>query len=134
MAAKPGTVLKEIRSISIRANVRRVPLFRHEVLGLAKFANRARVFGEREDPAAVNGRAALHVPQTNVRYEVASCNARGHQSRSRRLRRANRVVLEVGTVRRHVGGCRIPWPVVAVPGAAEEGMRVVIGGTFNKTR
>ncbi len=97
--------LKEIDGYFAPVPIRRVPLFRHEVLGLKAIRELAReMFAEGEDPAAV---VRTERPYTfrkrNGRYEVrlqAHFAAKGEVGL---FKKGEDLVVELGNVRRHVG-------------------------------
>ncbi len=97
--------LKEIEAYFAPVPIRCVPLFRHEVLGPERLRALAReMFGEREDPAAVTRTERPYsFVKHNGRYEVrlqAPFAAKGEVGL---FKKGDELVIEVGTVRRHIG-------------------------------
>jgi arsenite-transporting ATPase len=97
--------LREIEAYFAPVPVRRVPLFPHEVLGYERLQALARsLFAEGEDPAAVTRTERPYdFRKANGRYEVrlqAPFAAKGEVSL---FRKGGALVIEVGSVRRHVG-------------------------------
>ena len=97
--------LKEIETYFAPVPIRHVPLFRHEVLGLERIRELARqMFAEAEDPAAVTRTERPYsFRKRDGHYEVrvqAPFAAKGEVGV---FKKGEDLVLEVGTVRRHVG-------------------------------
>ncbi|HWI59010.1 MAG TPA: TRC40/GET3/ArsA family transport-energizing ATPase [Bacillota bacterium] len=97
--------LKEVEAYFAPVPMRCVPLFRHEVLGLERIRELARaMFGPREDPAAVTRTERPYsFHKRNGRYEVrlqAPFAAKGEVGL---FKKGEELVIEVGTVRRHIG-------------------------------
>jgi arsenite-transporting ATPase len=97
--------LKEVEAYFAPVPVRSVPLFEHEVLGLERIRELARaMFSEREDPAAVTRiERPYSFRKRNGVYEVrlqAPFAAKGEVGL---FKKGEELVVEVGTVRRHIG-------------------------------
>lgn len=97
--------LAEVEAYFFPVPIRRVPLFRHEVLGLNRLRELSQeVFKENEDPAAVSrSESPFSFAKRNGRYEVrlrAPFAAKGEVSV---FKKGDELVIEVGTVRRHIG-------------------------------
>ena len=85
--------------------MRKVPLFRHEVLGLERIRELGRqMFGAKEDPATVTRTERPYsFRKHNGVYEVrlqAPFAAKGEVGL---FKKNEELIIEVGTVRRHVG-------------------------------
>jgi len=99
------TFLEEIKAYFDPVPMRSVPLFRHEVLGLERIRALAReMFTAKEDPAAVTRTARPYsFRKHNGVYEVrlqAPFAAKGEVGL---FKKGEELVIELGTVRRHVG-------------------------------
>jgi arsenite-transporting ATPase len=97
--------LGEIEAYFAPVPTRTVPLFRHEVLGLDRIRELAReMFSGKEDPAAVTRTERPYsFRKHNGLYEVrlqAPFAAKGEVGL---FKKAEELVIEVGTVRRHIG-------------------------------
>jgi arsenite-transporting ATPase len=97
--------LKEVEDYFAPVPMRTVPLFRHEVLGLERIRNLAReMFGPKEDPAAVTRTERPYSFRKHKGlYEVrlhAPFAAKGEVGV---FKKGEELVIEVGTVRRHIG-------------------------------
>lgn len=97
--------LHELEAYFDPVPLRTVPLFRHEVLGMGRIRELAReMFGGREDPAAVTRTERPYsFRKHNGVYEVrlqAPFAAKGEVGL---FKKADELVVEVGTVRRHIG-------------------------------
>ena len=97
--------LKEIEDYFAPIPIRRVPLFRQEVLGLDGIRELARaMFAHGEDPAAVTRTARPYsFRKRNGRYEVRLQAPFAAKAEVGLFKKGEDLVLEVGTVRRHVG-------------------------------
>jgi len=100
-----AAILKEIEEYFAPVPVRRVPLFSREVLGLDRLEELARVlYAEGEDPAAIIRRERPYrFEKRDGRYEIrvlVPFAARGEVSL---FKKGDELVIEVGTVRRHIG-------------------------------
>jgi len=121
------TSLKEIESYFDPVPMRRVPLFRHEVLVLERLRELAReMFGEREDPAAVK-RTERHYSfrKRNGSYEVRLQAPFAAKGEVELFKKGDELVIEVGTVRRHVGLPNTMAGLSPVGARLEEGMLIV---------
>jgi arsenite-transporting ATPase len=97
--------LKEVEAYFDPVPMRKVPLFRHEVLGLERIrALAGEMFGAKEDPAAVTRTASPYsFRKHNGVYEVrlkAPFAAKGEVGL---FKKNEELIIEVGNVRRHVG-------------------------------
>ena len=97
--------LKEVEDYFAPVPMRCVPLFRHEVLGVERLRALAReMYGAREDPAAVTRTERPYsFRKRDGKYEVrlqAPFAAKGEVGL---FKKGEDLVIEVGTVRRHVG-------------------------------
>ncbi len=97
--------LKEIESYFDPVPVRRVPLFRHEVLGTERIRELARhMYGEKDDPSTVT---RIERPYTftkkNGKYEVRLHAPFAEKGEVGVFKKDEQLVIEVGTMRRHVG-------------------------------
>jgi len=121
------TSLKEIESYFDPVPMRRVPLFRHEVLGLERIRELAReMFGEREDPAAVKRTERPYsFRKRNGRYEVRLQAPFAAKGEVELFKKGDELVIEVGTVRRHVGLPNTMAGLSPVGARLEEGMLIV---------
>ena len=121
------TSLKEIETYFDPVPMRRVPLFRHEVLGLGRIRELAHeMFGEREDPAAVKRTERPYTfRKRNGRYEVRVQAPFATKGEVGLFKKGDELVIEVGTVRRHVGLPNTMAGLSPVRARLEEGMLVV---------
>jgi arsenite-transporting ATPase len=97
--------LKEVEAYFAPVPMRSVPLFKHEVLGIERIRALAReMFAGDEDPAAVTRTERPYsFGKRNGRYEVrlqAPFAAKGEVGL---FKKGEELVVEVGTVRRHIG-------------------------------
>ena len=100
-----GKFMEEIETYFAPIPIRRVPLFRQEVLGLNGIRELAReMFARGEDPAAVTRTERPYsFRKRDGHYEVrvrAPFAAKGEVSI---FKKGDDLILEVGTVRRHIG-------------------------------
>jgi len=97
--------LNEIETYFAPVAIRRVPLFRHEVLGLEGIREMARaMFARGEDPAAVTRTERPYsFRKRNGRYEVRLRAPFTAKEEFSVFKKGEELVLEVGTVRRHIG-------------------------------
>jgi arsenite-transporting ATPase len=119
--------LKEIETYFAPVPMRRVPLFRHEVLGLDRIRELAReLFDDREDPAAVKRTERPYTfRKRDHHYEVrlqAPFAAKGEVGL---FKKGDELVIEVGTVRRHVGLPNTMAGLSPVRARLDQGMLVV---------
>ena len=120
--------LEEIESYFAPVPICQVPLFRHEVLGLDRLRELAReMFAKGEDPAAVTRTERPYSFQKrNGHYEVrlhAPFAAKGEVGL---FKKGEDLVLEVGTVRRHIGLPNSMTGLSPVRATLEDGMLVVV--------
>jgi len=117
--ASQGRILQEIDTYFAPVEVKRVPLFTHEVLGRERLTELARsLYDGREDPAAVT--------RTEAPYSFTKCD--GHYEVRLQLpfavkgevglfKKGDELVVQIGTLRRHVG---LPTSMAALsPGRAK---------------
>ena len=117
--ASQGRILQEIDTYFAPVEVKRVPLFTHEVLGRDRLTELARsLYDGREDPAAVT--------RTEAPYSFTKCD--GHYEVRLQLpfaakgevglfKKGDELVVQIGTLRRHVG---LPTSMAALsPGRAK---------------
>ena len=97
--------LKEVESYFSPVPMRCVPLFRHEVVGLERIRELAeRVFGKGEDPAAVTRTERPYwFGKRNGVYEVRLKAPFAEKAEVGLFKKGQELVVEVGTVRRHIG-------------------------------
>ncbi len=97
--------LKEIETYFAPVPVRRVPLFRHEVLGLERIRElAAELFGPNEDPAAVvRTERPYSFRKRNGHYEVRMQAPFAAKGEVELFKKGEELVIEIGTIRRHVG-------------------------------
>jgi arsenite/tail-anchored protein-transporting ATPase len=97
--------LKEVEAYFAPVPMRCVPLFRHEVLGLARIRELAReMFSGREDPSRVTRTERPYsFGKRNGRYEVRLQAPFAVKGEVGLFKKGEELVIEVGTVRRHVG-------------------------------
>lgn len=97
--------LKEIEAYFAPVPVRSVPLFEHEVLGLERIRELARaMFPEREDPAAITRTERPYsFRKRNGVYEVRLEAPFAEKGEVGLFKKGEELVVEVGTVRRHIG-------------------------------
>jgi arsenite-transporting ATPase len=97
--------LKEIESYFAPVPMRCVPLFQHEVLGLERIKALAReMFPGRGDPAKVTRTERPYsFSKRNGRYEVRLHAPFAEKGEVGLFKKGEELVIEVGTVRRHVG-------------------------------
>ncbi len=85
--------------------VRRVPLFRHEILGLDRIRELGQVlFADRSDPAAVTRRERPYeFTKSDGRYQVQLRVPFTEKGEVGLFKKGEELVVEVGTIRRHIG-------------------------------
>ena len=116
--ASQAKVLEEIDSYFAPVDIRRVPLFTHEVLGAAGLAEVARnLFREGEDPSAVT---RTEPPYTffkeEGRHEVRLRLPFAVKGDVGLFKKNDELVVQIGTLRRHIG---LPVSMAALtPGKA----------------
>ncbi len=119
--------LREVETYFAPVPMRCVPLFRHEVLGLERIRELAReMFHGAEDPAAVTRTERPYsFRKRDGAYEVrlqAPFAAKGEVGL---FKKGQELVVEVGTVRRHIGLPNSMTGLVPVRARLDEGMLVV---------
>jgi arsenite-transporting ATPase len=99
------TFLNELEAYFDPVPMRRVPLFRHEVLGLERIRElAAEMFRSREDPAAVTRTERPYsFRKRNGQYEVRLQAPFASKGEVSLFKKGEELVVEVGTVRRHIG-------------------------------
>jgi arsenite-transporting ATPase len=97
--------LKEIEAYFAPVPTRSVPLFKHEVLGIERIRELAReMFADGEDPAAVTRTERPYsFSKRNGRYEVRLQAPFAEKGEVGLFKKGEDLVVEVGTVRRHIG-------------------------------
>jgi len=104
--ASQGQVLEEIDRYFSPVPVKRVPLFVHEVLGRERLEDVARsLYDGKEDPAAVT---VLQAPFTFAKSAAGIYEVRLHLPFAAKgeiglFKKSDELVVEIGTLRRHVG-------------------------------
>jgi arsenite-transporting ATPase len=119
--------LEEIEAYFAPVPVRRVPLFQHEVLGLERIRELARgLYGSREDPAAVTRTERPYsFGKRDGVYEVRMQAPFAAKGEVGLFKKGEELVIEIGTVRRHIG---LPSSMTGLSPARarlEDGMLVV---------
>ncbi len=97
--------LKEIEAYFAPVPVRRVPLFAEEVLGYERLARLAEVlYSANEDPAVVTRTSkAFSFREEGGRYEVVLDLPFAEKGEIGLFKKTDELVIEIGTLRRHVG-------------------------------
>lgn len=97
--------LEEIEQYFAPVPVRRIPMFRDEVLGHARLRELSRrLYGPGEDAAAVTRRATTYsFTQEGDRYEVHLDMPFTEKAEIGLFKKDDELVVEIGTIRRHVG-------------------------------
>src|SRR3954452_19367232 len=100
-----GRILEEIEAYFAPVAVRRVPLFTHEVLGRERLEDLARcLYAEGDDPAAVTRTEAPYsFAKADGQYEVRLQLPFAAKGEIGLFKKGDELVVEVGTLRRHVG-------------------------------
>jgi arsenite-transporting ATPase len=119
--------LGEVEAYFSPVPVRRVPLFPHEVVGLDRIEELSRVlYPEGMDPAGIRVRERpFTFAKTGERYEVRLRAPFTGKSEVGLFKKGDELVVEIGTIRRHIG---LPTSMATLtPSRArlEEGMLVV---------
>ncbi len=98
-------VLRELDEYFAPVPVRRVPLFAHEVLGKQRLRELAKVlYSEREDPSAVTQTEKPYAfGKRNGKYEVRLRLPFTTKGEIGLFKKGDELVVEVGTLRRHIG-------------------------------
>jgi arsenite/tail-anchored protein-transporting ATPase len=99
------TVLREMEEYFAPVPVRRVPLFAHEVLGQERLQEVAKVlYAEGEDPAAVSQTEKPYTfEKRDGKYEIRLLLPFAAKSEVGLFKKGDELVVEVGTLRRHIG-------------------------------
>ena len=99
------SVLREIEEYFAPVPVRRVPLFAHEVLGQERLKHVAKVlYGDGEDPSAVTQTEKPYTfEKRDGMYEVKLSLPFASKGEIGLFKKADELVVEVGTLRRHIG-------------------------------
>jgi len=98
-------ILREMEDYFAPVPLIRVPLFAHEVLGQARLQDVAKVlYAEGEDPAAVTQTERPYVfGKRNGAYEVRLLLPFAAKGEVGLFKKGDELVVEVGTLRRHIG-------------------------------
>jgi arsenite/tail-anchored protein-transporting ATPase len=97
-------VLKEIEEYFAPVPVRRVPLFSHEVLGKQRLEELARVLYDDQDPAAVTRTEKPYTfGKSNGVYEIRLLLPFAAKGEVGLFKKGDELVVEIGTLRRHIG-------------------------------
>ncbi len=98
-------VLEEIEAYFAPVDVKRVPLFTHEVLGRERLEELARaLYAEKEDPAAVTRtEAPFQFVKRDGHYEVRLQLPFAVKGDVGLFKKGDELVVEIGTLRRHIG-------------------------------
>src|SRR5437762_4798382 len=103
--ASQAKVLTEIESYFAPVNVKRVPLFTHEVLGRERLEELARaLYGDQEDPSAVvRTEAPYTFEKMDGYYAVRLRLPFAVKGEVGLFKKGDELVVEIGTLRRHIG-------------------------------
>src|SRR6267143_4756405 len=103
--ASQAKILDEIEEYFAPVEVKRVPLFTHEVLGHERLEEVARVlYADKEDPAAVTRTEAPYTfEKRNAHYEVRVRLPFAVKGEVGLFKKGDELVVEIGTLRRHIG-------------------------------
>jgi arsenite-transporting ATPase len=98
-------ILREIEEYFAPVTVKRVPLFAHEVLGTQRLEELAGVlYSAGEDPAAVTRtEKPFTFGKQNGAYEVRVQLPFATKGEIELFKKGDELVVEIGTVRRHIG-------------------------------
>jgi arsenite-transporting ATPase len=99
------SVLHELEEYFAPVPVRRVPLFSHEVLGQQRLEEVAKVlYAEGEDPSAITREEKPYTfEKRNGQYEIKLMLPFAVKSEVGLFKKGDELVVEVGTLRRHIG-------------------------------
>ena len=99
------SVLRELQEYFAPVPVRRVPLFSHEVLGQERLEEVAKVlYAEGEDPSAVTRTEKPYTfEKRNGQYEVKLMLPFTTKGEVGLFKKGDELVVEIGTLRRHIG-------------------------------
>jgi arsenite-transporting ATPase len=123
--ASQDKVLKEIEEYFAPVPVKRVPLFAHEVLGKQRLEDLARIlYPGDDDPSAVTRtERPYHFGKGNGVYEVRVQLPFATKGEIGLFKKGDELVVEVGTLRRHIG---LPRSMAALqPGRARLENRIL---------
>ena len=98
--------LAEIEAYFVPVPVKRVPLFAHEVVGRERLEEvRQRLYGEKDDPAAVSRTDAPYTftKRDNSHYEIHLRLPFAAKGEIGLFKKGDELVVEIGTLRRRVG-------------------------------
>jgi arsenite-transporting ATPase len=103
--ASQSRILEEIKTYFAPVPVRSAPLFTHEVMGRERLEELARaLYAEGEDAAAVTRTEAPYTfSKVNGHYEVKLALPFAAKGEVGLFKKGDELVVEVGTLRRHVG-------------------------------
>ena len=103
--ASQGKILEEIEDYFAPVPVKRVPLFAQEVLGKQRLAELAEIlFPGKEDPAAVTRTEKPYsFGKSNGHYEIRVLLPFAAKGEVGLFKKGDELVVEVGTLRRHIG-------------------------------
>jgi arsenite-transporting ATPase len=103
--ASQGRVLKEIEAYFAPVNVKRVPLFTHEMLGRERLEELAyALYQDKEDPAAVTRTEAPYTfEKVDGFYAVRLKLPFAAKGEIGLFKKGDELVVEIGTLRRHIG-------------------------------
>src|SRR5882762_2925336 len=103
--ASQAKVLKEIEAYFDPVKMKRVPLFTHEVLGRERLEDLAQsLYGDKEDPAAITRTERPYVfGKRDGMYEVRLHLPFATKGDIGLFKKGDELVVEVGTLRRHIG-------------------------------
>jgi arsenite-transporting ATPase len=100
-----GTIMHEIEEYFAPVPVRKVPLFAHEILGMQRLEDLARVlYAEDEDPSAVTRtEKAYTFRKQNGLYEIRVLLPFATKGEIELFKKGDELVVQIGTFRRHIG-------------------------------
>jgi len=103
--ASQAKILEEIEEYFAPVQVKRVPLFTHEVLGRERLDEMAKMlYGEREGPAVVTRTEAPYTfEKRNSHYEVRLRLPFAAKGDVGLFKKGDELVVEIGSLRRHIG-------------------------------
>ena len=103
--ASQARVLEEIDAYFAPVEVKRVPLFTHEVLGRERLEELAgALYGDKEDPSAVvRTEAPYTFLKRNGHYEIRLQLPFAVKGEVGLFKKGDELVVEIGTLRRHIG-------------------------------
>lgn len=122
-----AAILNEIETYFAPVPVRRVPMFRHEVVGYERLRELAEtLYPPGEDPAAVTRTSTpFEFVREGDRYEVRLDLPFAEKAEVGLFKKDDELVVEIGTIRRHIG---LPTTMTALePARARlEGRKLII--------